>query len=88
MAILLVAERGRWDMVNILVGHGADVHTMGEKYVCQSSKFDTTITGSSGQMALILAVEKGKWAIVKILVEHGANVNAKGKKYVCHSLPN
>ena len=75
-ALILAAEKGKWDVVGILVKHGADVNVKGEKYVCQFSNINT-ITGSSGETALIVAAEEGNLDIVNMLVEAGADVNAK-----------
>lgn len=82
MALILAAESGKWDIIEILIDHGADVNAMRKKYVCQSFKINTTMTGSSGELVLILAVERGKWDIIDILVDHGADLNIKGENYI------
>jgi len=36
MALMLVAERGKCDIGDILIEHSADVNVKGEKFVCHS----------------------------------------------------
>ena len=76
-ALILAAEREKWDIVDILVKRGADVNVKGEEYVRQFSNHNTAVTGSSGQTALIMAAEKGKLDIVSVLINAGADVNEK-----------
>lgn len=53
---MLAAERGKWDIVAILIEHDADVNIKSETHVHQSSNIKPIFTGYSGRTVLMLAV--------------------------------
>ena len=87
-ALILAVERGIWDIVDILVRHGADVNVKGKQFVCQSSNINTTITGSSGQTPLIVAADKGNLDIVNLLLKSGADVHERFGQTISTDFPN
>jgi ankyrin repeat protein len=64
-AVLVAAEKKKWDIVQFLVVHGADPNEIGEK------------SGSTLQ----LATASNKKDLMELLIEHGADVNAQGGQY-------